>query len=191
MVAPVGPALTTASDLPSAVSRAASTTDACSRERTAATGSSSLEIASGAGTIWATPSRGASSTGSPKTRSAMPSEAAARAPSIKTSIPRSTPLPSSATTTSRRLLRFASGAATVWVLLRGGGAEILGSLLRDDLAPGVGAARRADPVRKARAVAAGAAVESRRRHGMGRTPLVAPGAGSSLLRDGHKGEDGS
>ena len=51
--------------------------------------------------------------------------------------------------------------------------------------PGVRAARRADAVRKARAVAARAAVRARACGGVRRAPLVAPGAGSSLLRNGH------
>ena len=46
IVAPVGPALTSASELPSATSAAARTTEACERERTAATGSSALVISS-------------------------------------------------------------------------------------------------------------------------------------------------
>src|SRR4051812_10280940 len=99
----------------------------------------------------------------------MPSAAAARTPSTTTRGPRSAPRPSRAT--------------GVMALL--GGRVGVADLVRDHLAPGVGAADRADTVRQARAVAARALVESRLRRPVGRAALVAPLRGLSFLRDGH------
>src|SRR5437762_3261099 len=68
-------------------------------ERTAATGSSAFVICSVTGTSSAPliPSTAANASGSPKTRSRMPSEAATRTPATIASGPRSAPQPSRAT----------------------------------------------------------------------------------------------
>src|SRR4029077_7384174 len=66
-----------------------------------------------------------------------------------------------------------------------------GDFVRDDLTPGVGPAGGADAVRQARAVATRAAVEAGLAGLVVGAPLVAAGAGSSLLRDGHETRDGS
>ena len=85
-------------------------------------------------------------------------------------------------------LRLTSGASTAWPrlglrvgagrgwLLRGRRRVGLADLVRDHLAPRIGAAHRADAVRQTRAVAARALVEARRGGGVGGAPLVAPGA---------------
>src|SRR4051794_28519749 len=104
IVAPVGPALTSAAERPSATSAAARTTEAPGRDRTAATGSSEFVISSSAATS-STPSRFRTSarvSGSPNTRSLMPSAVAARAPANTDWVPRSAPRPSRATVTAKR-----------------------------------------------------------------------------------------
>ncbi len=101
MVAPVDPGLASASECPAATSAAAITIEASGRERTARTGSSSLEIASVAG-ITSTPSiesRSERSCGSPNTRTPIPSDATALIPSITTEGPASAPSASKATVT--------------------------------------------------------------------------------------------
>ena len=99
MVAPVGPTLAIASERPAAASSAAWTTEASGVPRTLATGSSSLVIEVGAAisSTPLTPSRPPSSSGSPNTRSAIPSAAASLAPATITSAPCSAPWPSRAT----------------------------------------------------------------------------------------------
>src|SRR5439155_8600132 len=138
-------------------SRAASTTEAPGPERTAATGSSAFVISSVAGisSMPATPSRSARSAGSPKTRTRIPSVAAARAPATTTSGPRSAPRPSRATVTAKDLLLRA---------VRRLGRGRLADLVLDHLAAGIGPANRADAMRQARAVASGALVEPRGAH---------------------------
>ncbi len=66
-----------------------------------------------------------------------------------------------------------------------------GDRVFDHLATRVRAAGGADAVRQARAVATGAAVEPCLACLVLGAPLVAAGAGSSLLRDGHRSRDGS
>ncbi len=59
-------------------------------------------------------------------------------------------------------------------------------LVHDHLAPGVGAAGRADAMRQPRAVAARALVQPRLRRRVRRAALVAALRGGSFLRDGHR-----
>src|SRR4051794_888796 len=185
MVAPVGPALTRACERPSATSAAARTIEALSRERTAATGSSSLVTASGASTssMPGVPSRRESSAASPNTRSAIPSRAASRAPSVRAPAPRSAPRPSSAITGAEpgpiSLLLFGRRRLGL------GPGLSLGDLVRDHLATRVRAANGTDAVREPWAVAPRALVESRSGDLVRGAALVTAGARGSLLRDGH------
>src|SRR4051794_17299655 len=93
----------------------------------------------------------------------------------------------SAPPSSELLLGFACGAPSRLILRRRrlGSRRGLGGLVADDLTPGVGAAGGADPMRQARAVAARAFVQPRRRGLVLRAPLVAPRPGLSLLGDRH------
>ncbi len=169
IVAPVGPALTSAWERPSATSAAAMTIEASWRERTAPTGSSSLAISPGEATISAPASAtGARSPGSPKTRTPMPSSTAMRTPPASACGPCSAPRPSSATITSAP-----AGTEALDLL---GSAELLADLWADDLTAGIRAAGRAHAMRKARAVAARTAIRARPSGGVVRAPLVAAGA---------------
>ena len=100
IVAPVGPALASACERPSATSAAASTIEASGASRTAPTGSSSLVISSGGvdqlDAVDAVERR-QSSPGRRRRARAIPSAAAVRAPATITSGPRSAPRPSRAT----------------------------------------------------------------------------------------------
>ena len=163
-VAPVFPAETTASAVPSPTARHARTSELSVLDRTASTGFSCISIVSEASTS----SRPfVSSPRGPKRIGLTRSEAASSAPSTTSSGPRSPPMASTATRTGS-----VNG-------LRRRGSERL------DFAAAIRLARRTDAVRLLRLVADRAFVHAGRLQAMRGPPLVATGARLSALRDCH------
>ena len=192
---PVDPPETNASASPSATARAARTIEASGRRadrrdrvgrlRDRHRGVDDLD-ARGAGPI---------SSAGPYRRTRTPCDAASAAPSATSDGPRSAPLASTATVMliGGRLLSGAdsptgacapgrAGRAATWLVL----VVVIVIVHVHDLAPGVGPAHRADPVRQARAVALRARVVRRRGDLVVRATLRGAAVRLLLLGDGHE-----
>src|SRR5436190_9674617 len=172
IAAPVDPPETSASARPSATARAACTIEASGAERTAIAGSAALAIETGAFTTVTPSGTVPIRSAGPHSSTRVPPAVARAAPSATSAAPRSAPFASTATVTGSD-----SGTPLfVIVVVRRPG---------DHLAPGIGAAHRADPVGQARAVALGAAVVGRRRDLVLSAALSGPRSRLLLLGDGH------
>src|SRR5205823_6977080 len=158
---PVLPAETTASALPSATARQATTRELSGLARTASAGFSSIAITSAASS---SASPWVSSPVGPTRIGSTVSDAAASAPATISSGPRSAPMASTAT----RIIGLRDWSAK-----------------RLDVAAAVGVARRADAVRTRWAAALRTEVQARRLDLVLRAALVAAGLRGFLLGDGH------
>ena len=175
---PVEPPLTNASASPAATARVARTIEASGFARLARTGSGALAMETGASTTSIPSATSPNCSAGPKSTTRIPCCAASAAPAATSAGPRSAPLASTATVMGMpcRLPRAPGGLVLVVVIV---------VVHVHDLAPAVGAARRADAMRKARAVARRARVVGRRRDLVLGAALGRARVRLLLLGDGH------
>ena len=191
--APVPPAHTSASARPSATARAALTIEASGVVRAAFTGSGAFAIETGESST-STPAGSAPRlSAGPNSSTRTPRSAASAAPAATSPGPRSAPLQSTATTGCRSPGAAPCGRAGRQRPSRSGMLVIvlvIGCGRAHDLAPGVEAADRADPVGTAGVVALGAGVDRRSVDPVLGAPLGGAAVRLLFLWYRHRSEEG-